>query len=137
MWHFSTEIEIRYAETDAMGLVHHSVYLIWFELARVRFFDHLGMPYHEMESKDWLIPVLEIRSQYMKPLRFGDKPQIKLRYTREEGSRFGFEYEVHLNGVCTSKGYSRHVVMNRQGRPQKPPQEFLALINSISHIEND
>lgn len=124
-WHFETPIEIRYAETDAMGLVHHSSYVVWFELARVRYLESLGMPYHEMEARDWLIPVLEIRAQYLKPLKFGDQPVLKLKLEKEGPSRFGFSYALFVNDVCTSEGYSRHVFMNRAGRPQRPPQEFV------------
>lgn len=131
-WDFETPLEIRYAETDAMGLVHHANYVVWFELARVRFLESLGLPYHEMEARDWLIPVLEIGASYLRPLRFGDQPNIKLKFEREGSSKFGFKYEIYLGDVCTSQGFSKHVFMNRAGRPQRPPVEFLERIESIS-----
>lgn len=127
-WQFETPLEIRYAETDAMGLVHHASYFVWFELARVRFLESLGMPYHEMEARDWLIPVLEIRALYKKPLRFGDQVVIKLNLEKEGPSRFAFNYALFVGDECTSEGYSRHVFMNRAGRPQRPPQEFVDLV---------
>ena len=69
---FKTRIQVRYAETDAMGVVHHATYPIWFEQARVDFFRAVGAPYDEVEREGFASPVLELNVQYKRPCRFGD-----------------------------------------------------------------
>ncbi len=131
-WQFSTPIEIRYVETDAMQFVHHSNYPVWFELARIRFFAEHGLHYHEMEAKDWLIPVLELRVRYAQPLRFGDQPVISVRIHREGAARFRFSYAIIKDGEITCEGETLHAVMTRQGRPTRIPAELGALIDQFS-----
>ena len=69
---FSHRIRVRFAETDAMGIVHHSRYLPYFEEARVAYLRHVGHPYHEVRAEGIEMAVLEAFVQYRKPLEFDD-----------------------------------------------------------------
>ena len=122
---YKTEVEVRYQETDAMGVVHHSVYPIWFELARIRGLREEGFAYDVMESKGMQIPVIGIEVNYLKPLKFGDFIDILFDLERESASRFRFVYEIQREGVKIATGITRHVFMNPNGRPMRPPQEFV------------
>ena len=64
-------IEVRYAETDQMGVVHHSVYPVWFETARTRFSQEMGVPYQEMERMGLMLPVRELSVKYVAPAVYG------------------------------------------------------------------
>ncbi len=60
-------MRVRYAETDQMGVVYHANYLIWMEIARVEFCDHMGFDYREMEQEGVVIAVVEARCRYLYP----------------------------------------------------------------------
>ncbi len=64
-------LEVRYAETDQMGVVHHGVYVVWMEAARVEFLKRLGVPYHELERSGVRLPVVELGVTYRAPAAFG------------------------------------------------------------------
>ena len=55
-----TEIRVRYAETDKMGIVYHGNYLIWFEVGRIVLLDEIGLPYRDVEKAGFRLPVLEV-----------------------------------------------------------------------------
>ena len=67
------EIEVRYAETDQMGVVYHANYLIWMELGRTKLINDLGFYYADMEADGILSPVMDIQASYKTPVRYGDK----------------------------------------------------------------
>ena len=68
----SDKIKVRYNETDQMGIVHHSNYLKFFELARIEWLEKLNMPYEEIESNNIILPVVKCELKFIKPLIFGD-----------------------------------------------------------------
>ncbi len=118
---FRHKIKIRYAETDQMGIVHHSNYLIYFEEARVSFMEHRGKPYHRMESEGILVPVVESYVKYMKPVYFGDEIEISVTF-KAMGVRFRFHYEVFRGKEKVAEGYTTHVYVNRNFKILRPPE---------------
>ena len=71
------EVEIRYAETDQMGVVYHSNYLVWLELGRTKLIQDLGFSYVEMEKEGIISPVLDLQISYRKAMRYGEKAIVK------------------------------------------------------------
>ena len=65
------EIKVRYYETDQMGIVHHSNYLKFFELARIEWLEKLKMPYQKIEESDIILPVVKCEIKFIKSLFFG------------------------------------------------------------------
>ncbi len=124
----TTQIRVRYAETDQMGFAHHSHYLAWFELARVEMMDHLGYPYREMEESGFLLPVLEVSLQYRKPVTFDDRVAIEAVMREKAGLRMRIDYTVRCRDEITATGFTRHAFINPQGQPTKPPRRFLEII---------
>jgi acyl-CoA thioester hydrolase len=112
---FRHKIKVRYAETDQMGIVHHSNYIIYFEEARTAFMESIGKPYHEMERDGIFIVVVESYVKYIKPARFGDELEISVRFERM-GVKFRFYYEVFRREEKIAEGYTTHVFTDRNFR---------------------
>lgn len=93
-----TELTVRYAETDQMGVVHHATYPIWFEIARTDYIKAAGMSYSAMEEAGVMLPVTGISCRYRIPARYDDVLEITARITRFSPARIEFEYEVRRKG---------------------------------------
>ena len=68
-----TKIRVRYAEVDRMGVVHHAVYPVWFEVGRTDFFRSLGRSYAELENSGILLPLIQLECHYLSPVRYEDE----------------------------------------------------------------
>ncbi len=119
------DIEVRYAETDQMAVVHHANYIIWFELARTRICEMSGFHYAEIESMGYLLMVTGVSARYRRPARYGDTVQVTC-WGEHLGSRgIHFAYEVHKNGELLVTGNSEHVWIDKAtGRPCRLPEAF-------------
>ena len=73
---FSINIDVRYKETDAQGVVHHSNYIVWFEEARMKYLKHLGVSYKNMEDSGIFFVLREIDIKYLYPIKFEDNVNI-------------------------------------------------------------
>ncbi|NCG09256.1 MAG: YbgC/FadM family acyl-CoA thioesterase [Verrucomicrobia bacterium] len=125
MLEFSTEIRVRYAETDRMNVVHHSNYFVWFEAARIHLLDHLGLPYRDLEAAGYFIPVLEAQANYKRPAQFDDRLQIELQLAKLPRARFHFDYTVRCDGTLLTTGYTVHAFMDASGKALRPPEQFM------------
>ena len=77
-----SNIVVRYAETDQMGIAHHSVYAVWYEVARSDFIKQIGMTYSEMEKEGVMTPVVELTSKYRLPACYEDELTIEVSIGR-------------------------------------------------------
>ena len=91
---FETRQRVSYAETDQMGLMHHSNYLRWYENARWELFRHLGIPYVEVEREGFIFPVTEATLRYLHPLRYDQEVVVVIRIKMVTGARITFEGEM-------------------------------------------
>ncbi|EOW9528667.1 acyl-CoA thioesterase [Bacillus cytotoxicus] len=89
------EIEIRYAETDQMGVVYHSNYLVWLELGRTKLIQDLGFSYVEMEKDGIISPVLDLQISYRKAMRYGEKAIVKTWVDSVSPLRVIYGYEIY------------------------------------------
>lgn len=105
-----TEITVRYAETDCMGVVHHAVYPVWYEVARTDYIKALGMSYSEMEKSGVMLPVTGISCRYRLPARYDDTLVITAKVTRFSPARIEFSYTVTKKGSdeVLAEGTSSH-----------------------------
>ncbi|WP_349410640.1 thioesterase family protein [Pseudalkalibacillus sp. SCS-8] len=110
----NTEIEVRYAETDQMGVVHHATYLVWFEVGRTQFIKDLGFSYAQMEEDGVLAPVTDISISYKKPFRYGETARIKTWLEEYSGVRAIYGYAIYNESdeLCIT-GYSTHVLVDK------------------------
>ena len=114
----TARIEVRYAETDQMGIVHHSVYAVWFEQARTEFFREAGASYADMEAEGFGAPVLELNVKCKQPTHYGEFVDIETTMVREGSLKFRFEYKVFVNGNLCTTGSTLHC-MTKGGRPTR------------------
>ena len=91
---FNTTIVVRYAETDRMGIAHHSCYPIWFEAARTEFIKDMGMTYTEFESMGLYLPLSELHVKYRACAYYEDELTVITRIERVTCARIVFAYEV-------------------------------------------
>lgn len=108
------EIEVRYAETDQMGVVYHANYLIWMELGRTQLIKDLGFNYAELEKDGILSPVLDIQASYKKPLLYGQKAIVKTWIDEYDGLRVNYGYEIfNEEGELAVTGLTKHVCVKK------------------------
>jgi acyl-CoA thioester hydrolase len=129
MFPFNYPLEIRYAETDQMGMVHHSNYAVWFELARIACFRNSGYPYHQMETEGFLIPVLSLETQFKSPARFGMEITLEVDFFWVSPLVFGFKYKVMHQNNLLATGQTTHVFINSAQKPIRPPTFFKNIFN--------
>jgi acyl-CoA thioester hydrolase len=126
-YHFAHDIRVRFSETDAMGIVHHSSYLPYLEEARVAYLRHIGHPYSEMRADGADYAVLETHVRYIQPLRFDDVVTVHLRLASVARSWFDMAYLLQVNGDLRSTATTAHACVNAQGRPARLPPWLRAL----------
>lgn len=94
----ATRIEVRYAETDKMGIVYHANYLVWLEVARAHFLDSLGFPYAETEKQGFMAPVLSVEVTYGSPFTYGDVAMVYTFITKLSPVRVEYSYRIYAEG---------------------------------------
>ena len=115
-----TTLRVRYAETDQMGVVYHSNYLIWFEVGRVELMRATGFDYKVMETDDdCYIVVAEAHCRYEKPARYDQVLRVRTRIAEWRNRIVKFSYEIFLDEDSTSARHRLHDA--RRLRPQRPP----------------
>ena len=120
-------LRVRFAETDAMGIVHHSRYLPYLEEARVEYLRHLGHPYTEMRAEGVDYAVLEAWVQYRLPLRFDELVDVHLRLGAATRASFQMAYLLTVDGEVRATAVTVHGCVNAQGRPVRMPEWLSAL----------
>ncbi|MGN0149499.1 MAG: acyl-CoA thioesterase [Clostridia bacterium] len=114
-----TYLTVRYAETDMMGIVHHSRYYPWFEVARTDFIKSSGVTYTEMENMGVLLPLTETAAKYLYGLKYEDEVLVTCKLTKLTVARCEFSYEVYKlpEMKLMSTGKTGHGFVNREFVP--------------------
>lgn len=110
---------VQYYETDAMGVVHHSNYIRWFEEARLDYLEQSGFPYGDIEERGLLIPVLAASCEYRLAVRFGEKVQIETDILKFNGLKFTVAYEIYdeKHQVLHARGNTEHCFLKQDFKP--------------------
>ncbi|WP_038056498.1 acyl-CoA thioesterase [Thermus amyloliquefaciens] len=126
-----TRIKVRYAETDQMGVVHHSVYAVYLEAARVDFLEKAGLPYHRVEARGVFFPVVELGLTFRAPARFGEEVWVRTWLERLSRRDLTFRYRVEREGVLLAEGFTRHLcqVGERAGRIPEDIYQTLSVLH--------
>ncbi|MBS4217626.1 acyl-CoA thioesterase [Bacillus sp. FJAT-49711] len=110
-----TKIEVRYAETDQMGIVYHANYLVWMEIGRTKLIEELGFQYADLEKDGILAPVIDVQASYIQPIKYGDIVTVKTWIEEYNGLRTTYGYEIFSsNGDVAVTGYTKHVCVRRE-----------------------
>jgi acyl-CoA thioester hydrolase len=130
-------VRVRYAETDQMGVVYHSNYLIWFEVGRVELIRQLGLDYKRMEEEDGCgITVVDVHVRYRAPARYDDELVVQTTLLAARGAviRFGYKILREEDGALLCEGETMHVVvgkdMKKRSLPPKYAERFAAYLIS-------
>jgi acyl-CoA thioester hydrolase len=118
-----TTLRVRYAETDRMGVVYYSNYLVWFEVGRADLMRVHGRTYRELEEQGVILPVIEARCEYRQPARYDE--EIEIRTTGELLSpvRLKFTYEIvrPADASVLAAGHTMHAAVDARGKPCRLP----------------
>lgn len=118
---FSHRIRVRFSETDAMGIVHHSRYLPYFEETRVEYLRELDHPYDEMRAQGIDMAVIEAGVRYKVPLRFDDLVDVHVRMGEVARASFRMDYLLRVGDQVVATGFTRHACISPDGRPTRMP----------------
>jgi acyl-CoA thioester hydrolase len=121
-------LRVRYAETDKMGVVYHSNYVIWFEVGRVELLRQLGFEYAGMEKQDDChIPVVDLRVRYKSPALYDDEILVRTRLANVRSSLLHFAYEILRAGDDTllATGETMHIIVDSRFQRRSLPEKYL------------
>lgn len=123
----STEVAVRLAETDFMGITHHSAYIVWFEMGRVAWMEAAGVPYSEISDGGNHFAVTGINVAYRASSTFGDTVRIDAKLVKLRSRQVTFEYELYHapNGKLLVTGSSDHICVDLAGNTAKIAPKFL------------
>jgi acyl-CoA thioester hydrolase len=118
----AVEMRVRYAETDAMGVAHHTAYLVWFEAGRTEYTRAAGLPYRAVEEAGVRLVVVEAHCRYHRPARYDDVVVVRTRVTDLGRATVTFGYEVRRDdGALLADGYTVHAATDAAGRVRRMP----------------
>lgn len=118
---FRHRMRVRFAETDAMGIVHHAAYLPYLEEARVEFMREMGHPYTELRSEGVDIAVLEVSVRYLRPLHFDDEVDVHLIFASATRATFQIGYLLCVDDEVCSTAVTVHGCIDSGSRPVRLP----------------
>jgi len=117
-------LRVRYAETDAMGFLHHANYFTYFEIGRTELLRASGGNYREMEERGLLIVVVKLTCRYRAPARYDDVLTLRTTLTRTTAAKIEHKYELIRDGLVLAEAESVLACVDRSGRVQPVPDEF-------------
>ncbi len=119
-----TQIAVRYAETDMMGIVYHGSYLPWFEVGRTALLKECGLPYRELEAQGYRLPVIELGTKFFKPALYDDTVTVITQLRERPLLRIRLDYDVRRGEELLATGFTIHAFVNPAGEPVRPPGFF-------------
>ena len=120
-----TEINVRYGETDKMGVAHHSSYLLWFELGRTGLLRDAGYAYRDLEAGGHMLPVLEYQCRFFRGAEYDDLVRIETIITELKSRTVTFQYRALRGEEMLVEGWTRHLCVNGNNTPRRIPGEVI------------
>jgi len=134
----TTEVRVRYAETDQMGIVYYANYLVWFEIGRVEVLRTLGLSYHKLEVEEQcILPVVEASCRYRAPARYDDQILIEARPALLRGSVLKFAYRILRKApegqepALLAEGETTHVVCDGELNKKPLPERYAEALQAL------
>jgi len=126
------KLRVRFAETDQMGIAHHSSYVIWLEAARVEWLRERGISYRDIEQSGISLAVTNVTVDYLRSALFDDELTVEAQLVTAKSRLFAFHYEVirDSDGITLATAGTTHVSVNAQGKPTRLPQQWLEPLSS-------
>jgi acyl-CoA thioester hydrolase len=128
---FSTEVTVRFAETDAQGVANNAAYLVWYEVGRIDWLARYAGGYKRIQELGVEALTIEAHVRYITPAFFDDRLRINVRCGELRGARFRFEYLIERDGVAVADGWTKHAAVDRTTlRPTRLPAFFAEAVAS-------
>ena len=134
----TTEVRVRYAETDQMNVVYYANYLVWFEVGRVELLRELGFSYRLLEEEHGcILPVIEATCRYRSPARYDDQILIETRPALLRGSVLKFAYRIlrkaeeGADPTLLAEGETVHVVCDSQMNKKPLPAHYADVLRAM------
>lgn len=109
------QIEIRYAETDQMGVVYHANYIVWMEIGRTQLLQDLGFNYAKLEEQGYVSPVMDLSIQYKKAMRYGQTATVRTWVESHSKLRTTYGYEIlHEDGSVAASGTTLNILVKKE-----------------------
>lgn len=128
-------ITVRYAETDKMGIAHHSNYPVWFEVARTDYIKNLGITYSQMEEMGILVPLLSLECTFKGAAKYEDELCVRCYLSNLSRVKIEFSYEILKDGKIISLGKTLHGIVSPKLMPfnleKKFPDLYNLLLNAV------
>lgn len=123
---------VRYAETDAMGIVHHASYIVWFEEGRSHYLRAQGQSYAEFERGGHYLAVTEVHARYIQAAHYDELVTVRCWVTQARSRSLTFAYEiVNASGdIVYVTGETKHLCLNRAGQVVKIPESWLTWVQA-------
>ena len=126
---FSTEIRIRFAETDAQGIAHHASFVVWLEVARVAFLERYAGGYQSIRERGLEALTTEVNLRYHRAAYFDERLTVWTRCVNMRGARFTYEYRIVRGDELVAEGHTRHAAVDRDTyAPTRVPDWLAAAI---------
>ena len=118
------QIRVRYAETDAMGYLHHAQYFVYFEQGRTELLRQSGVRYRDMEARGIFYVVARLECRFRAPARYDDLLTLTTTTTRLTPVRVEHRYDLRRDGQLLAEAGSTLVCVGRDGRPLPLPDDL-------------
>jgi acyl-CoA thioester hydrolase len=129
---FSTDLRVRFSETDAQGVVHNAVYLVWLEIARIAYIEQYPGGYKGLVDSGVDVTTIEANVRYRDACRFDDQLTVHVRARDVKGARFRFEYAITRADEVVADGWTAHACVNSKTlRPTRMPAGLREKIEAI------
>jgi acyl-CoA thioester hydrolase len=126
---FSTEVRVRFAETDAQGVAHHAAFVVWLEVARVEYLERFAGGYQALREQGLEALTTEVNVHYLRAAAFDERLTIWARCTTVRGARFRYEYRIEREGELVAEASTSHATVDRRThRPIRVPAWLAAAV---------
>lgn len=121
-----TSFHVRYAETDAMAIVHHASYIVYFEEGRSHYIRQRGMSYAEFERSGFYLAVTDVQARFVKSSRYDERLTIRTWVSDARSRTLTFEYEIVSAETLERRvtGISKHICLNKEGNIARIPDDW-------------
>lgn len=130
---FKQAIHTRYSETGQDGIIHHSSYVVYLEVARIEFLKRNGININALETEKIFCPVVDLSLKYLKPLHSLEEVFIHVFIETFSRVRFSLNYQVLREEVCVAIGTTSHCFVNASFKPMPIPQDILEQFNQLTN----
>jgi acyl-CoA thioester hydrolase len=124
----TTELRVRFCDTDLMGVVHHANTFAYFEMGRVEWLRRRGLSYREWSDRGLHFAVVEANAKYRSPARFDDLLTVEVTLTELRPASLRLEYRIFRSDVLIAEGGTRHACVDNAGHLQRLSKELIAVL---------